>query len=145
MKCVHINILFYLLVKSWSITRTSFSRETFITCRPCDHGIFYKMVWKWIDVEFVLFPSLQSNKEMWTQFLKTKQKLHWNFERWRILWRDVTIEVGEDPNVKIFRAHTVILAFLRWILINKNNNGVLAHVKLSDISLNIYQIILIPR
>jgi hypothetical protein len=61
---------------------------------------------------------------------------------------DVTIEVGEDPNVKIFRAHMIILCyrspFLRRTLAsNKNNyNGNLAHVKLSNISPEIFQNIL---
>ncbi|UZO10531.1 uncharacterized protein OCT59_002112 [Rhizophagus irregularis] len=60
---------------------------------------------------------------------------------------DVTIEVGEDPNVKIFRAHIIILChrspFLRRILnSNKKNNDVLAHIKLSNISPEIFQIIL---
>ncbi|CAB4438886.1 unnamed protein product [Rhizophagus irregularis] len=61
---------------------------------------------------------------------------------------DITIEVGEDPNVKIFRAHMIILyyrsPFLRRILASnkKNDNGVLAHIKLSNISPEIFQIIL---
>ncbi|POG83110.1 hypothetical protein GLOIN_2v1761579 [Rhizophagus irregularis DAOM 181602=DAOM 197198] len=60
---------------------------------------------------------------------------------------DVTIEVGEDPNVKIFRAHMIILchrsSFLRrTITSNKKNNDVLAHIKLSNISPKTFQIIL---
>jgi hypothetical protein len=61
---------------------------------------------------------------------------------------DITIEVGEDPNVKIFRAHMIILhhrsPFLRRILSsNKNNyNGILAHIKLSNILPEIFQYIL---
>jgi hypothetical protein len=61
---------------------------------------------------------------------------------------DITIEVGEDPNVKIFRAHTIILyyrsPFLRRTLSSnrKNDNGVLAHVRLSNISPEIFTIIL---
>jgi hypothetical protein len=61
---------------------------------------------------------------------------------------DVTIEVGKDPNVKIFRAHMIILyyrsPFLRRILSSnkKNDNDVLAHIKLSNISPEIFQIIL---
>ncbi|GBB87264.1 hypothetical protein RclHR1_01370023 [Rhizophagus clarus] len=60
---------------------------------------------------------------------------------------DVTIEVGEDPNVKIFRAHVIILChrspFLRRTLAsNKNNNNTLSHIKLSNISPEIFQIIL---
>ncbi|GBC45031.1 BTB/POZ protein [Rhizophagus irregularis DAOM 181602=DAOM 197198] len=61
---------------------------------------------------------------------------------------DITIEVGEDPNVKIFRAHMIVLCyrspFLRRILAfnKKNDNGVLAHIKLSNISPEIFQIIL---
>ena len=61
---------------------------------------------------------------------------------------DVTIEVGEDPNVKIFRAHMNTLCYrspyLRRTLASnkKNNDNVLAHIKLSNISLEIFQIIL---
>ena len=49
---------------------------------------------------------------------------------------DITIEVGNDPYVKIFRAHMVILncrsPYLRRILSStnkKNNDGTLAHIK----------------
>ncbi|UZO05216.1 uncharacterized protein OCT59_025576 [Rhizophagus irregularis] len=61
---------------------------------------------------------------------------------------DITIEVGEDPNVKIFRAHMNILCYrspyLRRILSSnkKNNNNVLTHIKLSNISPKIFQNIL---
>ena len=61
---------------------------------------------------------------------------------------DVTIEVGEDPDVKIFRTHMIILCyrspFLRRTLTSnkKNNNGDLAHIKLSNISPEIFQNIL---
>jgi hypothetical protein len=61
---------------------------------------------------------------------------------------DITIEVGEDPNVKIFRAHMIILyyrsPFLRRTLSSnkKNDNGVLAHIKLPNISPEIFMIIL---
>ncbi|GBB91635.1 hypothetical protein RclHR1_00190048 [Rhizophagus clarus] len=61
---------------------------------------------------------------------------------------DVTIEVGKDPNVKIFRAHMIILCyrspFLRRTLSSnkKNNDGTLTHIKLSNISSEIFQIIL---
>ncbi|GBC11516.2 BTB/POZ protein [Rhizophagus irregularis DAOM 181602=DAOM 197198] len=63
---------------------------------------------------------------------------------------DITIEVGEDPNVKIFRAHTSILCYrspyLRRILAsNKNRNkpeNILAHIELSNISPEVFQIIL---
>ena len=61
---------------------------------------------------------------------------------------DITIEVGEDPNVKIFRAHMIILyyrsPFLRRKLASnkKNNDGILAHIKLPNISPEIFQIIL---
>ena len=47
---------------------------------------------------------------------------------------DITIEVGNDPHVKIFRAHMVILNYrspcLRRILStskNKNDDGTLTH------------------
>ena len=61
---------------------------------------------------------------------------------------DITIEVGEDPNVKIFRAHMNILCYrspyLRRALASnkKNNDGVLAHIKLPNISSEIFHIIL---
>ena len=61
---------------------------------------------------------------------------------------DIIIEVGEEPNVKLFRAHMIILCyrspFLRRTLVSnkKNNDGVLAHIKLSTISPEIFQIIL---
>ncbi|CAB4429976.1 unnamed protein product [Rhizophagus irregularis] len=63
---------------------------------------------------------------------------------------DVTIEVGEDPNVKIFRAHMNILChrspYLRRVLvsINKknNNDSVLSHTKLLNILPEIFQIVL---
>ncbi|GET66987.1 BTB/POZ protein [Rhizophagus irregularis DAOM 181602=DAOM 197198] len=60
---------------------------------------------------------------------------------------DTTIEVGKDPNIKIFRAHMIILchrsSFLRRTLTsNKKNNDVLAHIKLSNISPETFQIIL---
>ena len=58
---------------------------------------------------------------------------------------DITIEVGEDPNVKIFRAHMLILCYrspsLRRTL-SKNNNDALAHIKLPNISPEIFHIIL---
>ena len=54
---------------------------------------------------------------------------------------DITIEVGEDPNVKIFRAHTNILCYrspyLRRSLTSnkKNNDNILAHLKLLNINI----------
>ena len=61
---------------------------------------------------------------------------------------DITIEVGEDPNVKIFRAHMNILCYrspyLRRTLASnkKNNDGILSHVKLPNILPEIFQIVL---
>ena len=61
---------------------------------------------------------------------------------------DTTIEVGQDPEVKIFRAHMVILNcrsayFHRNLSTNKkNSDGVLAHIKLPNIASNTFQIIL---
>ena len=61
---------------------------------------------------------------------------------------DIIIEVGEDPNVKIFRAHMIILCyrspfFRRTLASNKkNNNDISAHIKLPNISPEIFQIIL---
>ncbi|GES93524.1 hypothetical protein GLOIN_2v1782772 [Rhizophagus clarus] len=62
---------------------------------------------------------------------------------------DITLEVGEDPNVKILRAHKNILCYrspyLRRALLtsNKNNkDNVLNHIKLSNVSPEVFQIIL---
>ena len=61
---------------------------------------------------------------------------------------DLTIKVGKDPDVKIFRAHMIILCyrspFLRRTLASnkKNNDGGLTHIKLPDILPEIFQIIL---
>jgi hypothetical protein len=61
---------------------------------------------------------------------------------------DVTIEVGRDPDVKIFRAHKNILfyrlPYLRRTLVSnkKNNHNELVHIKLSNISPEAFQIIL---
>ncbi|PKY29871.1 hypothetical protein RhiirB3_418354, partial [Rhizophagus irregularis] len=61
---------------------------------------------------------------------------------------DITIEVGKDPYVKIFRAHMVILnyrsPYLRRILSTnkKKNDGTIAHIKLPNILPEIFQIIL---
>ena len=61
---------------------------------------------------------------------------------------DVTIEIGNDPYIKIFRAHMVILnyrsPYLRRILSTnkKKNDGTLAHIKIQNISPEIFQIIL---
>ena len=61
---------------------------------------------------------------------------------------DITIEVGSDPHVKVFRAHMVILnyrsPYLRRIFSTnkKKNDGTLSHVKLPNILPEIFQIIL---
>src|SRR5581483_4873397 len=61
---------------------------------------------------------------------------------------DITIEVGSDPYVKIFRAHMVILnyrsTYLRRILLTnkKKNDGILTHIKLPNVLPEIFQIIL---
>ena len=61
---------------------------------------------------------------------------------------DITIEVGNDPYVKVFRAHMVIINYrspnLRKILSTnkKKNDGTLVHVKLPNISPETFQIIL---
>ena len=61
---------------------------------------------------------------------------------------DITIEVGNDPYVKVFRAHMVILnyrsPYLRRILSTnkKKNDGTIAHIKLPNILPEIFQIIL---
>jgi hypothetical protein len=61
---------------------------------------------------------------------------------------DVTIEVGNDPHIKIFRAHMAVLnyrsPYLRRILSTnkKENDGNLVHIKMQNISPEIFQIIL---
>ncbi|EXX59141.1 hypothetical protein RirG_191620 [Rhizophagus irregularis DAOM 197198w] len=61
---------------------------------------------------------------------------------------DITIEVGKDPNIKILRAHTNILCYrspyLRRTLVSskKNKDNVLAHIKLPNISPEVFQVIL---
>ncbi|GBC34403.2 BTB/POZ protein [Rhizophagus irregularis DAOM 181602=DAOM 197198] len=61
---------------------------------------------------------------------------------------DVTIEVGKDPDVKIFRAHVIILCyrspyFRRTLTLNKkNNDDDLVHIKLPNISPEIFKILL---
>ena len=61
---------------------------------------------------------------------------------------DVTIEVGNDPYVKVFRAHMVILhyrsSYLRRILSTnkKKNDGTLVHIKLPNILPETFGIIL---
>ncbi|RIA86074.1 hypothetical protein C1645_780460, partial [Glomus cerebriforme] len=57
---------------------------------------------------------------------------------------DITIEVGNDPNVKIFRAHIIILcyrsSFLRRTLASnkKNDDSTLIHIKFPNISPEIF-------
>ncbi|EXX56277.1 uncharacterized protein OCT59_020365 [Rhizophagus irregularis] len=61
---------------------------------------------------------------------------------------DITIEVGNDPYVKTYRAHMVILyyrsPYLKRILSThkKKNDGTLEHIKLPEILPEIFQIIL---
>ena len=61
---------------------------------------------------------------------------------------DITIEVGEDPNVKIFRAHMSILCcrspYIRRALTTntKHKDYVMPHIKLPKISPEIFQSIL---
>ncbi len=61
---------------------------------------------------------------------------------------DIIIEVGDDPYVKVFRAHMVILnyrsPYLRRILStnNRKNDGTLAHIKLPNILPEIFHVIL---
>jgi hypothetical protein len=62
---------------------------------------------------------------------------------------DIKIEVGNDPNVKIFRAHMVILnyrcSYFRKILSTnkkKNDEENLVHIKLPNILPEIFQVIL---
>ncbi|GBC09953.1 hypothetical protein RclHR1_09220009 [Rhizophagus clarus] len=64
-------------------------------------------------------------------------------------YHDITIEIGVDPNIKIFRAHKGILCYRspylrRYLASNKNNNdnNDLTHIKLPNILPDIFQIIL---
>src|SRR5581483_3123429 len=62
-------------------------------------------------------------------------------------YHDITIEVGTDPHVKVFRAHMVILnyrsPYLRRILSTnkKNNDGILVHIKFPNILPEIFHVI----
>ena len=61
---------------------------------------------------------------------------------------DITIEVGKDPYIKVFRSHLVILyyrsPYLRRILSTnkRKNDGALVHIKLPNILPEIFQIIM---
>ena len=61
---------------------------------------------------------------------------------------DITIEVGNDPYVKVFRAHLNILnyrsPYLRRILSTKKkkNDGTLLHIELPNISPDTFDVIL---
>jgi hypothetical protein len=62
---------------------------------------------------------------------------------------DINIEVGNDPYVKIFHAHMVILnyrsPYLRRILSTnkkKKDEGTLAHIKLPNMLPEIFHVIL---
>ena len=92
---------------------------------------------------FTGFPKLKMSTQFFSKLSQNYIEILEDNEHY-----DVTIEVGEDPNVKIFRAHMIILCyrspFLRRTLASnkKNDNGVLAHIKLPNISPEIFQIIL---
>ena len=61
---------------------------------------------------------------------------------------DTTIEVGNEPYIKVFRSHMVILyyrsPYLRRILSTnkKQSDGILTHIKLPNVSPENFQIIL---
>ena len=59
---------------------------------------------------------------------------------------DITIEVGEDPNAKVFRAHMIILRhrspYFQRTLASNIDGGTLSHIKLPRISPEIFQVIL---
>jgi hypothetical protein len=62
-------------------------------------------------------------------------------------YHDITIEVGRVSNVETFNAHMVILfyrcPYMRKILLNsQNNNDEDMHIKLPNISPEIFQMIL---
>src|ERR1044071_6753130 len=57
---------------------------------------------------------------------------------------DITIEVGKDSHVKVFRAHMAVLSYRSPILkrtLKKNNSGALTHAKLPSISPETFEII----
>ncbi|RIA99428.1 BTB/POZ protein [Glomus cerebriforme] len=55
---------------------------------------------------------------------------------------DVTINVGEDPNTKIFRAHKNILCCRSPYLRRALSSNDLAHIEVPNISQEIFHIIL---
>ena len=61
---------------------------------------------------------------------------------------DITIEVGNDPYVKVFRAHMVILnyrsPYLRRILSTnkKKNDEILTNIKLQNVSPEFFHVLL---
>jgi hypothetical protein len=61
---------------------------------------------------------------------------------------DIKIEVGNDPYVKVFRAHMVILnnrsPYLKRILSTnkKKNDEILTHIKLPNISSEFFHVLL---
>ena len=61
---------------------------------------------------------------------------------------DITIEVGKDPYVKIFRAHMIVLhyrsSYLRRMLSTskKSNDGTLTHITLPNLFPETFHIIL---
>uniref|UniRef100_U9UMU9 Kelch-like protein 17 n=1 Tax=Rhizophagus irregularis (strain DAOM 181602 / DAOM 197198 / MUCL 43194) TaxID=747089 RepID=U9UMU9_RHIID len=102
---------------------------------------------KFIRIVFILVILFLTNIIADNEFLP---KLSQNFLE--ILddeeYYDITIEVGNNPHVKIFRAHMVILnyrsPYLKRILSTnkKKNDGTLTHIKLPNILPEIFQIIL---
>src|SRR3984957_7625001 len=88
---------------------------------------FYSFVNSIIMVDNKLLPKLSQNL---LEILEDEE------------YYDITIEVGSDPYVKIFRAHMVILnyrsSYLRRILSTneKRNDGILTHIMLPNISKN---------
>src|SRR5436189_6402642 len=99
-----------------------------------------------IDIKITFSLFFFSKYEMLNQFFPSLSK---NYIE--ILdddeYYDITIEVGNDPDVKIFRAHMIILCyrspFLRRTLAsNKRDKDVLAHIKLPNISPETFQTVL---
>ena len=64
---------------------------------------------------------------------------------------DITIEVGNELHVKIFRAHMVILNYRSPYLKKsfstnkKKNDGTLVHIKLSNVLLELNNILIFNR
>ena len=82
----------------------------FITCYPCDHGIFYKNGENGSTLNLFFFPLSSPTKKCEPNFPRLSKNYIEILKNDK--YYDITIEVGEDPNVKIFCAHGyLVLSF----------------------------------